>query len=143
MYLVRLLYVSKVVKGFNADDIEALLHTASKHNAQVGITGMLAFNGEYFMQVLEGGRSAVNQLYHQISTDPRHEQLLILHMAEIDERLFPEWSMAYVPISKLSRDLLLRYGIDEDFHPMKMNSMNCLGLLRALRDRFHTPEQLS
>jgi len=143
MYLVRLLYVSKVVKGFNAHDIDALLHSASKHNAQVGITGILAFNGEFFVQILEGERSAVSQLYHHISTDPRHEQLLILTMGEIDERQFPEWSMAYVPISKLSRDLLLRYGIDDGFHPLQMSSMNCLGLLKALRDRLQTPEQLT
>lgn len=143
MYLVRLLYVSKVVKGFSTHDIDALLHTARQHNAQVGITGILAFNGEYFMQILEGDRRAVNKLYHHISTDPRHEQLLLLQMSEIDERLFAVWSMAYVPISKLTRDLLLRYGINEDFHPLQMSSVSCLGLLTALRERFQAPKQLT
>lgn len=136
MYLVRLLYVSKVVDGFGAHDIDALLQGARLHNAKVGITGILAFNGEFFLQVLEGGRAAVNQLYQHITLDPRHEQLLLLQVSEIEERLFPEWSMAYVPITKLTRDLLLRFGVDDEFRPYQMNSSNCLGLLKGLRERF-------
>lgn len=136
MYLVRLLYVSKVVNGLGAHEIDALLQGARQHNAKVGITGLLAFNGEFFLQVLEGGRTAVNQLYQHITLDPRHEQLLLLQVSEIEERLFPEWNMAYVPITKLTRDLLLRFGVDDDFRPYQMNSSNCLGLLRGLRERF-------
>ncbi|PTS82046.1 blue light sensor protein [Pseudomonas sp. HMWF032] len=136
MYLVRLLYVSKVVNGLGAHEIDALLQVARQHNAKVGITGMLAFNGEFFLQVLEGGRTAVNQLYQHIALDSRHEQLLLLQVSEIDERQFPEWSMAYVPITKLTRDLLLRFGVDDDFRPYQMNGSNCLGLLMGLRERF-------
>lgn len=136
MNLVRLIYVSRVVSGLGAQNIEAILQGARHNNAKANITGLLAFNGEYFLQVLEGGRTAVNRLYHRIALDPRHEQLLLLEMGEIDERLFSEWSMAYVPASKLTRDLLLRFGRDDDFRPYEMNSTHCLGLLRCLRERF-------
>lgn len=133
MYLVRLLYLSKATGGLGASGIEALLLSAQRNNSRAGISGMLAFNGEYFLQVLEGGRSEVNGLYQRISADPRHQELLMLQMDEISERLFSDWSMAYVPSSKLTRELLLRYGVGDEFSPLKMSSRSCLGLLTALR----------
>lgn len=133
MHLVRLLYLSKATGGLGASGIESLLLSAQRHNIRAGISGMLAFNGEYFLQVLEGGRTEVNRLYQRISTDPRHEELYLLHMEEISERLFADWSMAYVPSSKLTRELLLRYGVTDEFSPLKMSSHSCLGMLSALR----------
>ena len=133
MHLVRLLYLSKATGGLGASGIESLLLSAQRHNIRAGISGMLAFNGEYFLQVLEGGRTEVNHLYQRISTDPRHEELYLLHMEEISERLFADWSMAYVPSSKLTRELLLRYGVTDEFSPLKMSSRSCLGMLSALR----------
>lgn len=135
MHLVRLLYLSKATGGLGASGIESLLLSAQRHNIQVGISGMLAFNGEYFLQVLEGGRTEVNRLYHRIATDPRHQELLLLQMDQISERLFADWSMAYVPSSKLSRELLLRYGVGDDFCPMQMSNSSCIGLLTALRSQ--------
>ncbi|MBB6342492.1 hypothetical protein HNP49_002674 [Pseudomonas fluvialis] len=133
MHLVRLLYLSKATNGLGVSGIEALLLSARRHNLQAGISGMLAFNGEYFLQVLEGGRSEVNRLYQRISTDPRHQELLLLQMDEISERLFSDWSMAYVPSSSLTRELLLRYGVSDEFQPMLMSNHSCLGLLTTLR----------
>ena len=52
---------------------------------------------------------------------------------EISERLFSDWGMAYVPSSKLTRELLLRYGVGDEYSPLKMSSRSCLGLLTALR----------
>lgn len=133
MYLVRLLYLSKATGGLGTSGIEKLLLSAQRNNSRAGISGMLVFNGEYFLQVLEGGRSEVNGLYQRISADPRHQELLMLQMDEISERLFSDWSMAYVPSSSLTRELLLRYGVSDEFQPMLMSNHSCLGLLTALR----------
>lgn len=135
MYLVRLLYVSKVSNGFSKNDLQSILAKASEHNQSKGITGMLAFNGDYFLQVLEGGRGAVNQLYQRIITDSRHEHLLLLQLSEITERLFAGWAMAYVPTALLTRDLLLRFGSDAQFRPLQMSAQSCIGLLQSFRDR--------
>lgn len=135
MYLVRLLYVSKVSNAFGKEDLQGILAKAREHNQSKGITGMLAFNGDYFLQVLEGGRGAVNQLYQRISTDSRHEHLLLLQLSEIPERLFADWAMAYVPSALLTRDLLLRFGSDAQFRPLQMSAQSCIGLLQGFRDR--------
>jgi hypothetical protein len=132
MYLVRLVYVSKVAADFAPDDLQAILDAARRHNLSSGISGLLAFNGDYFLQVLEGGREAVNRLYQLIAGDSRHESVLLLQLSEISERKFPSWSMAYVPTAMLTRDLLMRFSRNGQFLPMEMSAVSCLGLLQEL-----------
>ena len=45
-----------------------------------GVTGVLCFSEGIFLQVLEGGRSAVNQLYNRIAADTRHTQVELLQL---------------------------------------------------------------
>jgi hypothetical protein len=132
MYLVRLLYVSKVTAGFSPADLQAVLEAARGNNVKNGISGLLAFNGDYFLQVLEGGRGAVNRLYQSIARDSRHEGILLLQLSDIPARMFPRWSMAYVPTALLTRDLLMRFSCDGQFLPLEMSASSCLGLLQAL-----------
>lgn len=140
MYLVRLLYVSKVKAGFAPADLQAVLEAARRNNVKNGISGMLAFNGDYFLQVLEGGREAVNQLYQSIARDTRHEGVLLLQLSDISERVFPQWSMAYVPTALLTRDLLMRFSHSGQFAPLEMSAASCLGLLQALNERLPAAE---
>ena len=132
MYLVRLLYVSKVKAGFAPADLQSVLEAARRNNVKNGISGLLAFNGDYFLQVLEGGREAVNRLYQSIARDTRHECILLLQLSDISERMFPHWSMAYVPTAMLTRDLLMRFSCNGQFVPLEMGASSCLGLLQAL-----------
>ena len=132
MYLVRLLYASKVKAGFTPADLQSVLEAARRHNVKKGISGLLAFNGDYFLQVLEGGREAVNRLYQSIACDGRHEDILLLQLSEVSERMFPRWSMAYVPTAMLTRDLLMRFSCNGQFVPLEMGASSCLGLLQAL-----------
>ena len=60
--LVRLLYVSRAVDTSPAA-IEAILTQSRQHNPATGITGVLCYGGGIFLQAIEGGRSAVSDLY--------------------------------------------------------------------------------
>ena len=71
---------------------------------------MLCFSQGIFLQVLEGGRSAVNKLYNRIVTDARHTQVELLRYEEIEERRFASWSMGEVDMARLNPALLLRYS---------------------------------
>jgi Sensors of blue-light using FAD len=62
------------------------------------------------MQVLEGGRSAVNRLYNRIANDPRHTDVELLSYEEISERRFAGWSMGQVNMARLNPALLLKYS---------------------------------
>ena len=54
---------------------------------------MLAYNGEHFMQLLEGQDAAVDELLARIVADPRHRDLVVIRRDERLARECPYWSM--------------------------------------------------
>ena len=60
--LIRLLYVSRAVDKNDKAAFDAILASSRSHNPENGITGVLCFGGGIFLQAIEGGREAVNEL---------------------------------------------------------------------------------
>ena len=130
--LVRLLYASRVVAGFDNEELTAIVRQSRGANPQHGITGLLCYSGGIFLQVLEGGRSAVNQLYGRIVADPRHTQVELLSYAEIDERRFAGWAMAQADLSRLNPALLLKHSERAALDPFVVSGRVSLALLEEL-----------
>ncbi len=110
--LVRLMYASRAVPAIDQEELVAILKQSKVNNPKLGVTGVLCacFDSRVFMQVLEGGRSAVNQLYNRIAVDPRHTDVELLSYDEISERRFAGWSMGQVNMARLNPALLLKYS---------------------------------
>lgn len=94
----QLVYVS-TASAVGKEDLDAILHTATARNARLGVTGLLLFNGQNFLQVLEGGGDSVGELMHGIIRDQRHSGLVVLNDIGIEERCFPDWSMRLLRLS--------------------------------------------
>ena len=133
MFLVRLIYASKISSGFGPEDIESILQSARTYNVKTNVTGMLCFSNEYFLQYLEGSRTSVNNTYQQILNDKRHHNVIMLNYTQIPEREFETWSMGYVPQSKLTESLNLKYSGNIDFNPFKMSGESAHLLMLALK----------
>jgi Sensors of blue-light using FAD len=108
--LVRLMYASRAVPAVDQEELIAILKKSKANNAKAGITGALCFSEGVFMQALEGGRNAVNQLYTRIAVDARHRDVVLLDYEEIEERRFSGWSMGQVNMQRLNPALLLKYS---------------------------------
>ncbi len=108
--LVRLLYASRAAAGLDPEQLVAILRKSKANNAREGITGALCHGDGIFLQVLEGGRGAVNRLYQRILADPRHQGVELLAYEEIAERRFAGWAMGLVDTGNLNRALLLKYS---------------------------------
>ena len=91
--MVSLIYVSTATADLTPEDLAALGEAAAAANAARGITGMLAFNGEHFMQLLEGQDAAVDALLARIAADPRHRDLVVIRRDVRPAREVPYWSM--------------------------------------------------
>ncbi|HEY6086561.1 MAG TPA: BLUF domain-containing protein [Burkholderiaceae bacterium] len=110
--LVRLMYASRAVPAVDQEELLAILKKSKANNPKAGVTGVLCLclDARVFMQVLEGGRSAVNRLYNRIAVDPRHTDVELLAYEEIAERRFAGWSMGQVNMARLNPALLLKYS---------------------------------
>jgi hypothetical protein len=130
--LVRLLYASRSLKPASPDVIESILAESRSHNPGLGITGILCQSGGIFMQVLEGGRLAVNQLYNQIVRDERHTDVVVLHYEEVAERRFSGWTMGQVNLAKVNPSILLKYSETTELDPYAMSGKASMALLDEL-----------
>lgn len=130
--LVRLLYASRTQSKLSAKEMEAILASSRKHNPESGITGILCHGGDVFLQVLEGGRDAVNALYNQIVQDPRHQHVVILHYEEVTERRFAGWTMGQVNLAKINPSLLLKYSERAVLDPFAVSGKVSMALLDEL-----------
>ena len=130
--LVRLMYASRTSEAFKADGLSAILKKSTTYNPSVGVTGVLCFSGEVFLQVLEGGRSQVSALYNRIAGDPRHRDVVMLSYEEIDERSFAGWAMGQVNMNRLNPALLLKYSEKAVLDPYAVSGKVSMALFNEL-----------
>ena len=132
MSLTRLVYYSLRNPGMNLD-IHKLIETANRNNRAKNVTGILHYNQNAFLQVLEGHRAEVNLIYHSIAADPRHMNLMLIECAEAKERLFPFWSMAlHEGMDEKSSCIFLRYFGNTFVNPDTVNSADLVEALQEL-----------
>ena len=130
--LVRLMYASRAVPALDQEELVTILRQSKANNPSTGVTGVLCYSGGIFLQVLEGGRSAVNKLYNRIGADPRHTDVELLLYEEIGERRFASWSMGQVTMSRLNPSLLLKYSATAALDPFSVSGKVSLALFEEL-----------
>lgn len=130
--LVRLLYASRSVRPLSAKLTDSILAQSRRRNLELGVTGILCQSGDIFMQLLEGGRTAVNRLYSQIVRDDRHKDVVVLHYEEVGERRFAGWTMGQVNLAKVNPSTLLKYSETSSLDPYLMSGAVSMALLEEL-----------
>lgn len=110
MPLYQLVYESQATKAFSEAELMALLQQARCYNTAHDVTGLLlqAPSGR-LIQVLEGKRSLLTDLYQRIARDPRHTRCTILASGPLPARRFGEWRMGFRATSEGAHTSLLGY----------------------------------
>lgn len=141
MNLTRLVYYSQ--RNPSEDmDINTLIATCKRNNPRLNLTGLLHYNGDHFLQVIEGGRVEVSALYHRIARDPRHSNIILLSCVDVRERMFPTWSMGlHQGMDTQTRAIFLRYFSTDVVNPETVNVDTLLDVLQDLM--METPQKLT
>jgi hypothetical protein len=89
----------------NSADLEQILVDARTGNEARDVTGVLIYVDGVFLQILEGERETLESLVASIHDDVRHASMKVFHGAEITQRAFDDWRMAYLTpdVSEMSR----------------------------------------
>lgn len=98
-------------------DLNKLLLKSQKSNRENNISGILLhINGE-FIQVLEGSKKAVLDLFEIIKKDKRHKNVIAFDEKEVENKYFSGYFMAFDPehYNQLNEFESLR-----DFNPDKI-----------------------
>lgn len=91
--MYQVVYLSRATQILTSDDINQLLSSSLRANDNVGITGLLLFDGDRFIQALEGPEGAVMTVMERIKKDSRHCDISYMAATDIAERQFGAWSM--------------------------------------------------
>jgi len=130
--LTRLIYASEAIVPLTPDSVQTIVTHARQANTRRHLTGMLVFDHRAFLQVLEGQREVVSEVYGHIAADKRHRRLVLMDVLTVDERSFADWGMGFAPADALGKEQFLRFGGSDIFDPHSMTAAAGLGLLRAL-----------
>ena len=95
-----LIYLSSAVKPMNHDQLYTLLQQCRDNNQKNGITGMLLHQNGTFMQMLEGDKQVILDLYDDIKKDDRHTGFHTVLAGDIEARNFEDWSMGFFNMDK-------------------------------------------
>ena len=130
--LVRCVYASRAKAPVAPGMFEVILDQSRKNNLAQGITGLLCFAKDTFVQVLEGGRDEVCGLFNTIVRDDRHDTVRLLVFEEIPQRQFASWTMGQINLDLVNPALLLRYSEKAELNPFKVPGGATLALLEEL-----------
>ncbi|GHF71353.1 BLUF domain-containing protein [Seohaeicola zhoushanensis] len=79
-----------------SSQLQAILEESRQRNDELGVTGILLFDGTYFMQTIEGPVEATASVFARIVEDGRHDDVVPFGVAKIAKRAFPDWTMELI-----------------------------------------------
>jgi len=98
--MIRVTYLSQATSNFSSIDLINLLQQCHLNNPKRGLTGLLIFGNNTFLQTIEGKKTIVEELIEKISKDKRHTKFQILSKQSIDNRQYRNWAMGFEKLTE-------------------------------------------
>ncbi|MEM8955937.1 MAG: BLUF domain-containing protein [Verrucomicrobiota bacterium] len=97
-HFYRVVYMSEATEPFSDPELDRLLEHARVNNRSLGISGILLYEDNMFLQMIEGPARSIIKLYGTIRKDPRHKNIVTISEGDAIERQFGQWTMAHYKI---------------------------------------------
>jgi len=111
--LFQLVYVSRCSVPMSDEALHAIQMDAAQRNREAGVTGVLLYGHGSFLQLLEGTKAKLKQIFGRIALDERHQHCSVLYFKPTHERSAGSWSMGVLHLdssrSPIPLDQMLRY----------------------------------
>lgn len=138
--LSRLVYYSERDRACDDAQVEEILARAAPRNLARDVTGLLIAGRSNFIQILEGPRTAVSLLFQDISRDPRHNNIVLAEVSEIEGRSYPRWGLGFLSDPGKIEAAWARVCRNQIWEPSPLNALQLRGLLRiAMGDARREP----
>ncbi len=106
MELSYLIYKSVPVDNISEKSLLEIAEGSKENNIDNGLTGLLVYGNNTFVQVLEGAEQDIETLYQKLLADKRHSNVTVVKRGELERRYFPSWSMGFHSVSKEEMQLI-------------------------------------
>ncbi|MGV6485760.1 BLUF domain-containing protein [Stenotrophomonas indicatrix] len=75
-----------------------IIDDAARFNRDAGVMGVLLFDGERFLQYLEGPEDGLSVAYSRVLGASSHTALVELQRGRVGNRRMPFWPMRWLPV---------------------------------------------
>lgn len=105
MDIFGVVYMSCATEEISPEALDQLLLVARANNTMMGITGVLIYGDQQFVQYFEGDRSSVDHIYARIRASSLHTDIVELEYRQMPQRLLRKWFMGFrdIPTSLLQQ----------------------------------------
>ncbi len=138
----ELIYTSVANWDLSTQELTELLDQSRIKNARLNITGILVYHDRGFMQLLEGDKKAIFELYDTICEDERHTSVQLFWNGEIEDRSFEDWAMAFINTSEVDLGKLEGYSryLEDGMAALNLTGNESTGreFLNVLRESYLT-----
>lgn len=93
--MYRIIYLSSATKLLSDDELNYLLKSSKIRNKKYNITGLLLYIDGDFLQVIEGEKQDVLNLFELIKKDERNRSIICVFNENAEKRQFPDWLMGF------------------------------------------------
>ncbi|MDO6460472.1 BLUF domain-containing protein [Granulosicoccaceae sp. 1_MG-2023] len=109
-HLQQFIYTSVIADELPPGTVGQIVRRARRKNRQLGLSGLLIFDGERFCQYLEGPPAGMTLMRDLICQDPRHSAVREIYAGPAAQpgRCFKDWSIAYADVAQDQLSPLLR-----------------------------------
>lgn len=106
--IFRIIYLSSATKLLSDNELKNLLSNSKTKNITKEITGLLLYIDGDFLQVIEGNKKDVLNLFELIKTDKRNRSVIPVFSDFVENRQFPDWSMGFSQLTynELQKDVV-------------------------------------
>lgn len=96
-----LIYLSTASSLLSDEDLRDILLVSRRNNERNDITGMLLYHEGVILQVLEGDKLAVLDVFQRLQSDNRHHSVFKILDGQTANRYFSNWSMGFRRLSNM------------------------------------------
>lgn len=98
-----IVYISNAVKLFEERHLDELFCQSVNNNSTRNITGILLYNEGTFIQILEGHKQPLDNLFKTIHQDRRHNNITKILDRRIGDRLFSKYRTGFSTLNNYSQ----------------------------------------
>jgi len=112
--------------------MKEIVEVSSNNNKKRDISGCLVFDGNACIQILEGDRTVVSELFLKVARDERHDRIAIMEADDAHARIFANWSMNYISFSQKYKDIYAKYSPTEILEPQHMTAQGVIEFFKEI-----------
>ncbi|MGY6085099.1 BLUF domain-containing protein [Stenotrophomonas sp. SM006] len=85
-------------RGLSNGKLDQIVDDAARFNRNAGVTGVLLFDGERFLQYMEGPEDGLAVAYSRVLGATSHNGIVELQRGRVGQRRLPFWPMKWLPV---------------------------------------------